>query len=89
MNVDTICVYLIVLALILFIIFIFYIFYFRKYGQKKGKKHRCNYCGQMVDVMSDCCNAPVREQFLESVCLKCGKNSKMLCSRCRKNIAGR
>jgi hypothetical protein len=89
-NIDlgNICIYLVVLAIILFILFIIYLFYFSSYGVKKGKMHRCNFCGQMVDVISDCCNAPVKEQFLVSVCINCGKDCNMVCARCRKNIAG-
>ncbi|UCE74345.1 MAG: hypothetical protein JSV56_01205 [Methanomassiliicoccales archaeon] len=87
-DIGSLCVYVIVLAIILFILFLFYLFYFRAYGLKKGKKHRCNYCGQLVDVMSDCCHAPVKEHFLMGVCQKCGKDCKILCTVCRKNIAG-
>jgi hypothetical protein len=85
-SVGPLCVYAIVLAFILFIIFLIYVFYFRKYGLKKGKKHRCNYCGQLVGIMSDCHHAPVTEQFLIGVCQSCGKECKLLCTQCGKPI---
>lgn len=90
MNIDlgNICIYIVVLAIILAILFILYLIFFSSYGIKKGKLHRCNYCGQNVEVMSDCCDGPVKEQFLISTCLNCGKDCKMLCARCKKKIAG-
>jgi hypothetical protein len=82
------CIYVIVLMLVLFIIFILYLYFFRKQGLKEGKKHRCDYCGEMMEVISDCCHAPVVERFLIGTCQKCGKECKIICSRCRKHIAG-
>ncbi|MEE9152019.1 MAG: hypothetical protein V3U20_09340 [Thermoplasmata archaeon] len=87
-GLSELCVYTIVLALILIIIFIIYYLYFRAHGLKSGKKHRCNYCGELVDVISNCCHAPVIERFLIGVCQKCGKECKTICFRCRKHIAG-
>lgn len=80
--------YAIILLIILFIIFLVYLFYFRAYGLKRGKRHRCSYCGQLVDVISDCCHAPITEHFLISVCQKCGKECKMQCALCMKSITG-
>lgn len=85
---EPFCVYIIVLIMILCIIFAIYLYYFQKKGLKRGKKHRCGFCGELVDVMSDCCNAPVVERFLMGVCQKCGKDCKIICTRCRKNISG-
>jgi hypothetical protein len=85
---SNLCIYAIILVIILFIIFLIYLFYFRTYGLKSGRRHRCNYCGQLVEVVSDCCNAPITERFLIGVCQKCGKECKMICSRCRKSVTG-
>jgi hypothetical protein len=82
------CIYVIVLIIVLFIIFILYLYFFRKQGLREGKKHRCNYCGELVEVISDCCNSPVVERFLIGTCQKCKKECKIICSRCRKHIAG-
>ncbi len=87
-GLGPLCLYAIILAVILFGIFLIYLFYFRAYGLKRGKKHRCNYCGQLVEVISDCCRAPITEHFLIGVCHKCGKECKISCSVCRKPIAG-
>jgi hypothetical protein len=87
-GLGALCVYALVLAFVLLMIFLIYYFYFKTHGLKRGKKHRCNYCGEMVDVMSDCCHAPVTEHFLIGACQKCGKECKIICSRCRKHIAG-
>jgi hypothetical protein len=85
-SVGELCIYAIILAAILIIIFIIYVIYFRKYGLKRGKKHRCNYCGQLVNIMSDCHNAPVTEQFLIGVCQACGQECKLICTQCGKPI---
>ncbi len=54
----------------------------------RTRKHRCNYCGQMVDVVSDCCRAAVIEHFLVSECSECKKDCKILCIICKKKISG-
>jgi hypothetical protein len=53
----------------------------------KTRKHRCSYCGQMVDVVSNCCRAPVVEHFLISECVECKKDTKMVCSICKRRIS--
>lgn len=85
-SIGPLCMYAIVLGIILFGLFLIYLFYFRKYGIKIGKKHRCNYCGQLVGIVSDCCHAPVSEQFLIGMCQNCGKECRLLCSMCGKPL---
>ena len=87
-DLGALCLYVIMLVIILFGIFLIYLFYFRKYGLRRGKKHRCNYCGQLVNVISDCHRAPITERFLVGVCQKCGKECEIICSVCRKPIIG-
>ena len=41
-----------------------------------GYQHPCRYCGHMVNVVSDCCHAPVYEGFPRATCSKCGKQTE-------------
>jgi hypothetical protein len=85
-EMDGICIYAIALVIILAALYAALFLYQRFYASKRRRQHPCRFCGQMVNVLSDCCRAPVNEGFPRATCSKCGKQTKMVCSQCRKGI---
>ena len=83
---DMICVYLIVLGAILLGLYLGLYIYNNYFVGKKSKQHPCKYCGHMVDAVSDCCNAPVNERFMGGKCSNCGKECKVICTRCKRPL---
>ena len=83
---DTICIYLIVLGAILFGLYLALYVYNKKIVGKKRKQHPCKYCGHIVDAVSDCHQEPVEEKFMGGKCTSCGKECKIICARCKKQL---
>ena len=83
---DMICVYLIILGVILIGLYLGLYLYNTFLVGKKSKQHPCKYCGHMVDAVSDCCNAPVKERFMGGKCSKCGKECRVICIRCKRPL---
>jgi hypothetical protein len=83
---DSICLYLIILGIVLVILYISLYLYNRFHLGKKTKQHPCKYCGHIQDVVSNCCHAPVVEKFMTGKCSKCGKECKVICSRCKRGL---
>ena len=83
---DTICIYLIILGAILIGLYLGLYLYNRMLVGKRRKQHPCRFCGHMVDAVSDCCNAPVVERFMTGKCNQCGKECKITCARCKRQL---
>ncbi len=83
---EGICYYLLVLILILVILYVGLYLYQHFIGSKKTVQHICNYCGRMVDAVSDCCHAPVEERFLYGKCRSCGKKCTVVCKNCKRKF---
>jgi hypothetical protein len=79
-----ICVYIVVLMVILVVLYVSLFIYQRFFARKRRRQHACRYCGHMVNVVSDCCHAPVYESFPRATCSKCGQATKMLCAICKR-----
>ncbi len=60
--------------------------YQRYIASKKPVVHLCDYCGRLVNVVSDCHHAPVREEFLHGVCLECKKDCRLVCATCKRPV---
>ncbi len=85
-DMGLICTYAIVLVVILVALYAALYVYQKFYASKRRRQHPCRYCGHMVNVVSDCCRAPVYEGFPRATCSQCGKQARMLCAQCRKGI---
>ncbi|KYK26933.1 MAG: hypothetical protein AYK23_00645 [Candidatus Proteinoplasmatales archaeon SG8-5] len=83
---DTICIYLIILGAILIGLYLGLYLYNKMLVGKRRKQHPCRFCGHMVDAVSDCCSAPVVERFMTGKCTKCGKECKITCARCKRQL---
>ena len=53
---------------------------------KKPVQHLCDYCGHMVNVVSDCHHAPVRERFLHGICTECRRECRLMCAKCKRPV---
>lgn len=53
---------------------------------KQPVQHLCDYCGHMVNVVSDCHHAPVKEKFLHGICQECKKECRLVCARCKNPV---
>ena len=42
--------------------------------------------GDMVDAVSDCCQAPVDEKFMAGRCTKCKSECRVICMKCRRPL---
>jgi hypothetical protein len=84
---DTICLYLIILGAILIGLYLGLYLYKKMLVGKRRKQHPCKYCGHMVDAVSNCCNAPVEERFMAGKCTICGKECKVICARCKRQLS--
>ena len=85
-NEGALCLIIIALGIVLLALYLG-LFVFNKYfAGKKAKQHPCKYCGHIVSVVSDCCHAPVQERFGGGKCTKCGDETKIICTRCRRPI---
>lgn len=83
---DTICIYLIILGAILIGLYLGLYLYNKMLAGKRRKQHPCKYCGHMVDAVSHCCQAPVDEKFMGGKCSACGKESRIVCARCKRQL---
>jgi hypothetical protein len=84
---DTICIYLIILGVILVGLYLGLCLYNKMLAGKRKKQHPCKYCGHMVDAVSHCCGAPVEERFMAGKCSTCGKECKIVCARCKRQLS--
>jgi hypothetical protein len=74
-----------VVGLILIILLAMYAY--QKYvASKRPVQHLCDYCGHMVNVVSDCHHAPVKEKFLHGICQDCKKECRLVCARCKRPV---
>ena len=80
------CPYIILVFIILLILYAALKLYQHFYGSKKQRQHLCEYCGHMVNVVSNCCHAPVAERFLHGECQNCGKDCSLVCTRCKNRV---
>jgi len=85
-EMGLICIYAIALVVILAVLYAALFIYQKFYASKRRRQHPCRYCGHMVNVVSDCCHTQVYEGFPRATCSKCGKQTKMMCSICRRGI---
>lgn len=83
---DLLCFYLIILGIIVLALYIGLQIYIKMFANRGPKEHPCRYCGHIVETVSDCCQAPVIERFGGGKCMKCGKETKIVCARCRRPI---
>ena len=60
--------------------------YQRYVAKKRPVQHLCRYCGRLVNAVSDCHHAPVREEFLHGVCQECKKDCRLACSTCKRSL---
>ena len=85
-NDDMVCNYLIILGIILLALYIALYLYNKVVVGKKVKQHPCQYCGHMVNAVSQCCMAPVEEKFMAARCSKCGKSTRTVCAICKREL---
>ena len=80
------CLYLILLVIVVVSLYVAYFLYRHFIGRWQPTPRYCNYCGQVVEPMSDCCQAVVDDQALPPLCAGCGNNCALICSQCKKPI---
>ncbi len=74
-----------VVGLLLLILVALYAY--QKYvASKRPIEHLCDYCGHMVNVVSDCHHSPVKEKFLHGICQECKKECRLVCARCKRPV---
>ena len=83
---SLLCMYLIILGIIVLALYLGLYVFTKFFADKTAKQHPCRYCGHIVDSVSDCCQAPVQERFGGGKCMKCRKEAKIICSKCRRPI---
>lgn len=83
---DMVCTYLIILGVILIALYLGLFIYNKMVVGKKQKQHPCKYCGHMVNAVSQCCGAPVEERFMGGICSQCGKETKIVCATCKREL---
>lgn len=60
--------------------------YQRYVARRRPVQHVCTYCGRLVNVVSDCHHAPVRERFPRGVCLACKEDCRLVCATCGRPV---
>jgi hypothetical protein len=75
-----------ILVLILVIIWIILKLYETRVEKTRPVEHLCDYCGHMVLAVSDCHHAPVKERFLHGVCRECGRETRLVCEKCKRPL---
>ncbi len=80
------CTYIIILGLIFLGLYVGLYVFNRYFADKSPKQHPCKYCGHIVNSVSECCHAPVREKFGGGKCMKCGKETRIICIKCKRSL---
>lgn len=60
--------------------------YYRHLLMNRRIRQMCRYCSHVVDVISDCHHAGVKEQFPRGFCRECKQECTIICKRCKRAI---
>jgi len=83
---ESLCLYIVVLALLLLVLYVGFILYNHFVGRWVPRPHYCKYCGRMVYAISDCCHTYVDDQHIPNTCKGCGKSCRTVCNLCKRQI---
>ena len=80
------CWILAAILLLLLVLLLGLMAYNRRAFSLKPIQHLCEYCGHMVNAVSHCHHAPVRERFLHGICTQCRGECRLVCARCKRPL---
>lgn len=80
------CLALIIILLALVVAYIVLYILQRVYSRKRVVRV-CDYCGHPVIASSTCHRAPVFERGGHYICTECGKETEIICPKCKRPLA--
>jgi hypothetical protein len=83
---DVACWGVAAIFVILLLVLLALFYYNRRVFGLKPVQHLCEYCGHMVNAVSHCHHAPVRERFLHGICQQCRGECRLVCQRCKRPL---